>query len=126
MTDAPLTTDLRTPGPWTVEDPLDFELSIVEASKPSHEWKFIASISMNGEKEGDFPKAVAEANARLIAAAPELLAILRKLAGECAECEGSGESGHTHSDGTQYSTSDPPCPDCADIRAVINKAEGKL
>lgn len=31
---------------------------------------------------------------------------------ECAECEGSGEMGHTWHDGTQYSTSDPPCPLC--------------
>ncbi|MGH2510918.1 MAG: hypothetical protein ACRDFB_10570 [Rhabdochlamydiaceae bacterium] len=30
----------------------------------------------------------------------------------CEECDGSGESGHTHTDGTQYSIADPPCPAC--------------
>lgn len=30
----------------------------------------------------------------------------------CELCEGSGESGVTHHDGTQYSTKTPPCPDC--------------
>jgi hypothetical protein len=31
---------------------------------------------------------------------------------DCAECEGSGESGHTSHDGTQYSTKEPPCGVC--------------
>lgn len=30
----------------------------------------------------------------------------------CELCEGSGESGVNHHDGTQYSTKTPPCPDC--------------
>jgi len=64
---------LHTPGPWAVENPMDFELSIVEANKPTHEWKFIASIPTS--PEFDFPRSTAEANARLIAAAPDLLAL---------------------------------------------------
>lgn len=47
-----------------------------------------------------------EANAKLIAAAPELLELARQYASECAECGGDGGS----------------CPECADIRAVIAKA----
>lgn len=31
---------------------------------------------------------------------------------DCAECEGSGESGQIASDGTQYSTKTPPCTSC--------------
>ena len=54
-----------------------------------------------------------EANMALILAAPDLLALARKLASECAEC---GVDDTMHEDG---------CPDCADIRAVIAKAEGR-
>jgi hypothetical protein len=67
----------HTPGPWSVEDPIDHELSIVEAGKPTHEWQFIACVPHGGKSEGDFPRVTAEANARLIAAAPELLEVLR-------------------------------------------------
>jgi len=31
---------------------------------------------------------------------------------DCVECEGSGESGHVHHDGTRYSTKEPPCSVC--------------
>ena len=70
---------LHTPGPWSVEEPMDFELSIVESGKPVHEWQFIACIPHGGKKEGDFPKVIAEANARLIAAAPDLLEAAKRL-----------------------------------------------
>ncbi len=64
----------HTPGPWSVEDPMESELSIVEANKPTHEWKFIATIYLRQGKDPDeFPHAISEANARLIAAAPDLL-----------------------------------------------------
>lgn len=78
-TPAYVTTDpvSHTPGPWSVEEPLDFELTIVEADKPTHEWKFIASVPTT--PEFDFPPAVAKANAHLIAAAPDLLAACRRL-----------------------------------------------
>lgn len=109
---------LHTPGPWSVEEPMDFELSIVEESKPVHEWQFIACIPHGGKKEGDFPKVIAEANARLIAAAPDLLALARRYAGECAECGGSGEE-------IVDDDKAVPCDACEDIRAVIDKAEGR-
>lgn len=67
----------HTRGPWAVEDPMEHELSIVEAGKPSYEWKFIACVPYGGLNDGDFSRPVAEANARLIAAAPELLAALQ-------------------------------------------------
>jgi hypothetical protein len=68
----------HTPGPWSVEDPFDHELVIVQAGKATHDWQFIATIPHGGKPEGDFPKVIAEANARLIAAAPDLLDLARK------------------------------------------------
>jgi hypothetical protein len=52
------------------------------------------------------------ANARLWAAAPDLLAMVQRYASECAEC-----GGEPTDDGA-------PCPECADIRAAIAKAAG--
>lgn len=56
-------------------------------------------------------------HALLIGAAPELLAMVRRYASECAEC-GDGHSDDFDPDGSE-------CPECADIRALIRKAEGK-
>lgn len=70
------------------------------------------------------------ANARLIAAAPDLLALAKKLAGECSECEGVGVSmcfvDNDPNDITKGCHAEPlDCDDCADIRKVIAKAEGR-
>ena len=68
-----------TPGPWAVEDPMDFELTIVEAHKPTHEWRFIANCSLpdpDDYSEPQFGRMEVEANARLIGAAPDLYAAL--------------------------------------------------
>lgn len=51
---------------------MGFELSIVEANKETYQWEFIASLTLPEDGEG-FPLETVEANARLIAAAPELL-----------------------------------------------------
>lgn len=74
----------------------------------------------------------AAAIARLIALAPELLELARRWASECAACHGTGrtivatdhiaeccESG----DCEKYPVMQK-CEDCADIRAVIDRAEG--
>jgi|SRR5581483_1084374 len=111
----------HTPGPWSVEQPLDFELSIVEANKPTYEWKFIANVPTS--QEFDFPRSTAEANARLIAAAPDLLALARQYAAECATCAGSGKVEMLSATG--YPAGELACEDCADIRIVIAKAEGR-
>lgn len=69
----------HTSGPWTVENPMEFELAIVEAGKETHEWRFIAACPLPAIEDEDdysprFTTDEVEANARLIAAAPELLA----------------------------------------------------
>lgn len=70
----------HTSGPWCVEDPMDFELTIVEAGKETHEWRFIASCSLpEGDDDQDFTSGEVQANARLIAAAPELLEALQAM-----------------------------------------------
>lgn len=69
-----------TPGPWSVEDPMDCELSIVEANKPTHEWRFIAGCSLpDGDDDQAFTGREVYANAHLIAAAPELYEALERL-----------------------------------------------
>ena len=53
----------------------------------------------------------------------DLLALAHKFAGECSECGGSGEFRPYVGNGEFGDVK--PCPDCADIRAVIAKAEGR-
>lgn len=69
-------------------------------------------------------EAAVRANACLIAAAPELLLLARKLASECAECGGSAEKIRAHGSAPEDEYAEP-CAECADIWTVINKAEGR-
>lgn len=62
------------------------------------------------------------AHARLIAAAPELLAIAKQYASECAACSGSGHWERVPN--IAEPSAIVPCEDCEDVRAVIAKAEG--
>lgn len=61
------------------------------------------------------------ANARLFAAAPDLLAMVRQYASECAECDGEGEV-LIEDDDFDREPWWQPCPDCQDIREVIAMA----
>lgn len=63
-------------------------------------------------------KATSEANARLIACAPDLLAMVERYASECAECDGKGTwvGPDLHTE---------PCDTCADLRALIARAKGE-
>ena len=115
---APVSAASHTPGPWSVETPMEHELSIVEASKPTYEWKFIACVPYGGRNDGDFSRPVADANARLISAAPDLLALAKKYASECAMCGGTNRD-------PWNSPTGKPCDVCAPIHAVIAKAEGQ-
>jgi hypothetical protein len=64
------------------------------------------------------------AAARLIAAAPEMLAMLKQYASECATCGGCGEC-DLPVDGNDDELESVDCIDCTDIRALIAKAEGR-
>lgn len=59
----------------------------------------------------------ARASVELLEAAPDMLDMLVRYAGECAECGGSGVEIH-HDDETEYS-----CTACEDIRRLIDRAD---
>ena len=104
----------HTPGPWIISrDPrpnMEWNNSIAVAAKPHLE---LCQLYHSGPGW----TAQDEANARLIASAPELLALAKRYASECSGCDGQGNS--------KLSALHPEeCQDCADIRAVIEKAEG--
>lgn len=71
-----------TSGPWCVEAPFgggatdEGDLSIVQAGLQTYEWQFIAHLPYGPPSEGAVPLAQVKANARLIAAAPDMLAVL--------------------------------------------------
>ena len=99
-------TSPHTPGPWrirglTVESVPGGNICLVNLARP----------------EGP-----TQANLALIAAAPDLLALAKQYASECATCDGTemvmGRGPDGEPDGDR-------CPDCADIRIVIAKAEGR-
>jgi len=71
----------HTLGPWSVEDPFEEELTIVQTELPTYRWRTIASIPL-GDLEGGLPQEQVNANARLIAAAPDMLAALKLILAE--------------------------------------------
>ena len=87
----------HTPGPWKVDescgglaiDASDGNVGIVNLCRAN------------------------KADARLIAAAPDLLALAHQYASECGDCAG-----------TRVCPDDEPCTECTDIWRVIDKAEG--
>jgi hypothetical protein len=91
----------HTPGPWPVDKSRFGTDHYVIGTTPP----FVAAVKRIED-------------ARLIAAAPELLCIAREFAAGCAECNGTGAL-EFHGIGGPPGT---PCPDCADVRAVIAKA----
>ena len=67
----------------------------------------------------------AEANARLIACAPELLAMVQRYASECAECDGTGMFRHFNPRRPEKQAHGEDCDACRDIRNLIAKATGQ-
>ena len=72
-----MNTHTHTPGPWTFTETTGTELLIVAGHYPGPNHHQIASVTNPDFTCGPFP--VDFANARLLAAAPELLAALRAL-----------------------------------------------
>jgi len=100
----------HTPGPWKVEPQLDGEIPI-----SGHSWGSyleIADIHLGGFEQVD---SEAEANARLIAAAPELLEAIKAYE---KEHHFNAIQGKPHSSSKEASA-------WVRVRAAIAKAEGK-
>lgn len=86
------------------------------------EWHVGVPVSTGSMKVALFPDGCPtenpEADCHLIATAPDLLALAKKLAGECVECDGTGWLHNAPGEGDI-------CPVCRDIYTVIGKAEGR-
>lgn len=91
----------HTPGPWEVEDPMGAEigLSIVQADLKTYEWEFIAMVhrSEAGEERVGRQRLISakeqEANAHLIAAAPDMLTALKEIAAWAEQANPAGYGG---------------------------------
>ena len=100
----------HTPGPWIIRH------GCIYGTVPERDPEYICEPWGRGHAE-------TQANMRLICAAPDLLALAKRYASECAWCSGTGTIEHVPFDNGVSSTS--KCIQCADIRAVIEKAEGR-
>jgi len=109
----------HTPGPWEWWT--------------SNSWRRLRSNPADGRdvgvvvpfvaRDGHPDLEVSAADMSLIAAAPALLALAHQYAEECAECAGTGSIWDHPSD--PQAAKEYPCPECADIRQTIDKAEGR-
>lgn len=121
---------MHTPGPWiasNVNSPAeDIATAIWQNDGTPDYWERTSQVGEchyyeEGDEKFEHQDArlisvdEARANAKLIGAAPELLALAERYASECVECTG---------DGVIDATGDM-CQGCADIRAVIRKATGR-
>lgn len=89
----------HTPGPWSVDD-----ASNVRAGEAMIAQTYRNNIGMSVREE--------LANARLIAAAPELLEVLEDAVKRCKEC-------------LEWVVDDDLCAECVVAAAVIRKARGE-
>lgn len=69
----------HTNGPWMVECPMgpDIISIVARGDRPAYEWQHVAQVSGTPDDDDDIPAVEAAANARLIAAAPDLLEALK-------------------------------------------------
>lgn len=81
---------LPSPGPWKVEKPYgNGMLCVVSgADKPVHKWRFVAIISTDRASDNDPMLSEAEANAQVLAMAPELLTAVKEAARIFRQYEG--------------------------------------
>lgn len=99
--------DFRHPG----EDPLYDE----DGQHKTYETAFAAAERTRAE--------LFTALQALITARTELLALAKQYVSECAACSGTGRAPILNATG--HPAGDIDCEDCADIRVVIAKAEGR-
>ena len=84
----------HTPTPWSVETPMDEDLSIVQSGLHAHEWQFIAVCPVGTPAEGAFSRQQSKRNAAFIVKAcnahETLVKVLNDLHVWC-EVEGCGD-----------------------------------
>jgi hypothetical protein len=95
----------HTPGPW---EPKRID---------RHHWVIGDGVART-QVPPEGGEEMIEANARLIAAAPDLLELAHQMARECCDCNYGGGATGLGSEGA-------PCESCGHIRALIEKAEGR-
>lgn len=106
----------HTPGEWKVytDHPDERGIHYVRTSPSLYHGEVAVLFGSNDH---------AHADAHLIAAAKDLLALARQYASECAGCTGEGTWVRvTNIAGPAIRE---PCADCADIRKIIAKATGE-
>ena len=110
----------HTPGPWFVET---VKTSIGHAHKiaPIGACLYVDHRDAT-MTDGKTVKALA--NARLITAAPDMLEALKDATTRCYDCGGSGTM-YPHDPGDVPGSAGIDCPNCAQQRAAIAKAEGR-
>ncbi len=126
-----------TPGPWNVQGAAEFD-GEGYGQPDIAPFRIIGNGWVLASVIGDVSDINAEANARLIAAAPEtaaqrdrlevanveLLDALTKAVGLCSYCDGTGKA-YTHEDemavGCSPGQSEIPCAACEEPRAVLAK-----
>ena len=117
-----------TPGPWVAKEsehgeyPHVYRPERIDKEGLKYWAESICLVYANDADDDRVHHPIASANARLIASAPDLLAIAKRYASECARCGGTGTIECVPFDNGISST--VACNDCSDIRAVIEKAEG--
>jgi hypothetical protein len=112
----------HSPGPWRVKIKSGRVCVIADKApgeyRSGFQYKLVADCGSTNQRE---------ANARLIAAAPDLLAELQDAAAHCEACDGKGNA-YTHEDETQVGcapgSSRIDCPACIRWRAAIARATG--
>lgn len=107
-------TTKHTPGPWFAENGEGRWIV----------WDDAGMACICDVHTGVEPDPSGATHARLIAAAPDLLAALEDMLGHCRICDGKGRCyGHVPGNPGRHAP-DQPCPDCGDARAAIAKAKG--
>ena len=112
----------HTPGPWTTNPRGEDGAEVYALASVA--WCGIAST--HGASGSQVIRAAeAQANARLIAAAPDLLRGLEAMIGLCHGCRGRGRCFGPVPVGSVGESVYQPCPECSDARAAIAKAKGE-
>ena len=106
----------HTPGPWAMRQER-FEYVVRDANG-----RRLFGGSWHDSHDKNYPlQPASEKNLRLASTAPDLLALAKRYASECTQCHGRGEI--TIASNFRGIESHP-CGGCADIRKIIEKAEG--